>query len=84
MIVANRAGLPKGVKGVVIADVTKNGLAEQSGLARGLVVLQVDKVPVATADAFRKAVGQANRERGAVLHVLRPNGDVDFVILKVK
>jgi serine protease Do len=81
---ANRAGLPKGAKGVAIADVTKNGLGEQSGLARGMVVVQVDKAPVATAEAFRKAVGQANRDRGAVLHVLRPNGDVDFVILKVQ
>jgi serine protease Do len=80
--VANRMGLPKTVKGVVIAGVTKNGLAEQSGLARGLVVLQVDRTPVASADAFRKAVEQADREKGAVLHVLRPTGDVDFVILK--
>jgi serine protease Do len=80
--VANRMGLPKTIKGIVIAGVTKNSLAEQSGLARGLVVLQVDRTPVASADAFRKAVEQADREKGAVLHVLRPTGDVDFVILK--
>jgi serine protease Do len=82
--VANRMGIPKTVKGVVIAGVTKNGPAEQSGLARGMVVLQVDKTPVATANAFRQAVEQSSREKGAVLHVLRPNGDVDFVILKVQ
>ncbi len=80
--VANRMGLPKGVKGVVIAGVTNNGLAQQSGVARGMVVLQVDRTPVASASEFRKAVEQANREKGAVLHVLRPSGDVDFVILK--
>ncbi len=49
-----------------------------------MVVLQVDKSPVATADAFRQAVEQADREKGAVLQILRPNGDVDFVILKVQ
>jgi serine protease Do len=81
---ATRAGLPKEVRGVVISSVNKNSLAEQSGLARGLVVLQVDKLPVTTAAAFRKAVEQANRNRGAVLHVLRSNGDVDFVILKLR
>ncbi len=80
--IAARSGIPKTVKGVVVAGVTKNGLAELSGLARGMVVLQVNKFPVATADDFRKAVERAGREKGAVLHVLRPNGDIDFVILK--
>jgi serine protease Do len=80
--VAARAGLPRTVKGVVVAGVTRSGLAEQSGLARGAVVLQVDKFPVTTADEFRKAVERAGREKGAVLHVLRPNGDIDFVILR--
>jgi serine protease Do len=80
--VANRMGLPKDAKGVVVAGVTKNGLAEQSGLARGMVVLQVDRTPVASAAEFRKAVEQAGREKGAVLHVLRANGDIDFVILR--
>lgn len=80
--VAKRMGVPKTVKGVVVAGVTQNGLAQQSGVARGMVVLQVDKLPVASADDFRKAVEQAHREKGAVLHVLRPSGDVEFVILK--
>jgi serine protease Do len=81
---ANRAGLPKEVKGVVVATVTKNSLAEQSGLARGQVVLQVDRTPVTSAAAFRKAVEQSSRDRGAVLHVLRLSGEVDFVILKLQ
>ena len=82
--VANRMGVPKDVKGVVISGVTKNSLAEQSGLVRSMLVLQVDKSPVATAETFRRAVEQADREKGVVLHILRPNGDVDFIILKVQ
>jgi len=81
---ANRAGLPKEVKGVVISSVSKNSLAEQSGLARGQVVLQVDRAPALSADVFRKAIEQSSPAKGAVLHVLRPNGDVDFVILKLQ
>jgi serine protease Do len=81
---ANQLGLPKTLKAVVIAGVSKNSPAEQSGLARGMVVLQVDKTPVATANAFRQAVERTSREKGAVLHILRPNGDVDFVIMKVQ
>src|SRR5581483_1207435 len=82
--VAARSRVPKDVKGVVVSGVAPNGLADQSGLARGMVVIQVNKTPVATADAFRQAVEASNPERGAVLHVLRPNGDVDFFILKTR
>jgi serine protease Do len=80
--VAARMGLPKTVKGVVVSVVARNSLAEQSGLTRGLVVLQVERTPVATATEFRAAVERASREKGAVLHVLRANGDIDFVILR--
>ena len=79
---ANRMGFPKNLKGVVVAGVTRNGLAQDSGVVRGMVILQVDRTPVASASDFRKAIEQASREKGAVLHVLRANGDVDFVILK--
>jgi serine protease Do len=79
---AAKMGLPKAAQGVVVSAVTPTGLAAQSGLARGQIILQVDKTPVATADAFRKAVEQASREKGAVLHVLRPNGVIDFVVLR--
>jgi serine protease Do len=77
-----RLGLPKDVKGVVVDSVTNSGLAQQSGVARGMIVIQVDKTPVTSADDFRAAVERASREKGAVLHVLRQNGDVDFVILR--
>ena len=81
---ATRAGMPKEVKGVVVVEVTANSLAAQSGLARGQVILQVNRTPVASAEAFRKAVEQTGGEKGAVLHVLKPNGDVDYVILRTR
>ncbi|MBA4067701.1 MAG: hypothetical protein C0501_29150 [Isosphaera sp.] len=79
---AGQIGVPKTVKGVVVTGVRAGGLAERSGVARGAVVLQVDRTPVATAAEFRRAVEAAGREKGAVLHVLRASGDVDFVILR--
>jgi len=79
-----RSGLPKEVKGVLIAEVTANSAAARAGLARGQVILQVNKTPVATAEAFRKEIELSNQERGAVLHVLKANGDVDFVILRTR
>jgi serine protease Do len=79
---AAKLGLPKGVKAVQVAAVTPNGLAALSGVGRGMLVIQVDRFPVATPDDFRTAVERASREKGAVLHVLRPNGEVDFVVLR--
>ncbi|MCE9566609.1 MAG: trypsin-like peptidase domain-containing protein [Planctomycetes bacterium] len=79
---AAKLAVPKNVKGVVVATVVQNGLAGQSGVGRGMVILQVDKAPVATPEEFRAAVERASREKGAVLHVLRPNGEVDFLVLK--
>jgi serine protease Do len=79
---ATKLGLPKNAPGVMVNSVTATGLAAQSGLTRGMLVLQVDKTPVASAEGFRRAVEQASREKGAVLRVLRPTGDIDFVILR--
>jgi serine protease Do len=76
--------LPKETKGAVISSVAKNGLAEKAGLARGSVVLKVDKVAVTSAQAFEQAIQKADVEKGAILHVLKPNGDVDFVVLRLK
>jgi serine protease Do len=79
---AAKLGLPKIAQGVVVNSVTAGGLAAQSGLARGMIVLQVDKTPVPTAEVFRRAVEQASKEKGAVLHVLQPTGAIDYVVLK--
>jgi serine protease Do len=79
---ATKFGLPKTAQGVVVSSVTGTGLAAQSGVMKGMPILQVDKTPVATAEAFRRAVEQASRDKGAVLHVLQPSGAIDFIILR--
>lgn len=77
-------GRPAGLKGAVITDVKKNSLAEKSGLARGLIVMKVDKTAITSAATFDQALQAASTEKGALLNVLRANGDVDFVVLKLK
>ena len=76
--------LPKETRGAAISGVARNSLAERSGLARGLVVLKVDKTPVTSALTFEQALKKATAEDGALLHVLKPSGDVDFVLLRLK
>ena len=79
---AKRAGLPKEVKGVVIAEVS----GEQPRGASRARARPGD--PAGEQDAGRISGGVPLRDRaggarrGRVLHVLKPNGDVDFVILQ--
>ena len=79
-----RLGRAKDTKGAVVVTVTRGGLAEQAGLRAGQVIVRVDKTPIETAAAFEAAVGRADRQRGALLHVLRASGEVEFAVLKVQ
>jgi serine protease Do len=81
---AKQRMLPNDTKGAVISGVSRNSLAEKAGLARGLVVLKVDKTPVTSALSFEQALRAADTEKGAMLNVLKPNGDVDFMLLRLK
>jgi serine protease Do len=79
---AGRLGYPAGTKGAMVVAVTRDGRAERAGLRAGSVVVQVDKTAVASAAVFRQALAQASREKGAVLRVLRPSGEVEFAVLR--
>jgi serine protease Do len=81
---AKKQNAPRDLKGAVITTVGRNSLAEKSGLTSGLIVLKVDKTAVASALAFENALRKADPEKGALLSVMKPNGDVDFVVLRLK
>lgn len=76
--------LPDDTKAASISGVARDSVAEKAGLARGLVVLQVDKTPVTSALTFEQALRKADPEKGALLQVLKPNNDIDFVVLPLK
>src|SRR5262249_39790597 len=79
----NRLGYPANTKGAVIVVVTRNGVADLAGLRSGQVIVKVDKTPVTSAASFQQAIGQADKEKGAMRHVLRPAGEVGFAVLKL-
>lgn len=81
---ATRLGYPKGTKGAMVVAVTRGGAAERAGLRAGHLIVQVDKTPIGSATAFDRAVGGADRAKGALVHVLRPGGEVEFAVLKVQ
>jgi serine protease Do len=81
---AAQLGYAKGTRGAVVVGVDRGGAAATAGLAKGQVVVKVNRTPVASAAEFADAVAAATADRGALLHVLRPTGEVDFVLLRVK
>ncbi len=78
---ARRLRLPAGTEGVIITDVEAGSPAQRGGLARGDVLLQVNRRPVTTvADAARE-LGRVASGSSAFLLVLR-NGQESFVTVR--
>jgi serine protease Do len=70
--IADRLDIPAG-KGVVVQDVKPGSFAEDVGLNRGDVILEVNKQPVNSVDAFSKI--EASMKSGQdVVFLVRPRG----------
>jgi len=68
-------------KGALVAEVESGGPADEAGIARGDVVLEVDRKPVDDAAAFARAIRSA--EPGQTLLLLvRGRGGTRFVTVK--
>ncbi|OWK47391.1 Do family serine endopeptidase [Fimbriiglobus ruber] len=76
-------GVPRNARGVVIVSVDRGGAGERAGLGSGTIVVKVDKTAVGTPNEFATALAAASPDRGALLAVYRPTGEIDFVVLKV-
>jgi serine protease Do len=69
---ADRLGVPAG-KGVVVQDVKPGSFAEDIGLSRGDVILEINKQPVNNEDDFNKV--QTTLKSGQdVVFLVRPRG----------
>jgi serine protease Do len=71
----------KGFEGVVITNVSPDGLAAEHGLADGMLIMKVGKQKVTSVDEFKKAMANESAERGVLLLVRTPAGN-RFVVLK--
>jgi serine protease Do len=71
--VADQLGLKAG-DGVVITEVAPGSLASRSGLATGMVISQVNRKPVKTAEDFKKALEAQPLSKGVLLLVRTPEG----------
>lgn len=70
--VADRLGVPGG-KGVVVRDVKPGSFADDVGLSRGDVILEVNKQPINSEDDFSK-VQEGLKSGQDVVFLVRPRG----------
>jgi len=81
---AARLGYPRGTTGVLITAVDRGSAAFDAGLSPGQVIIKVDRTKVNTVDDWFAAMQKVDPGQGALLHLLRPTGEVDFTVLKSK
>ncbi len=70
---AQRLGATAG-KGVVVADVKPGSFAEDIGLSKGLVILEVNRQPVNSADDFKRITSQLKSGQDVVFLVNQGRG----------
>jgi serine protease Do len=79
---AKGLGVPEG-QGVLVARVSPGSLAEDAGLRQGDVILEVDRTPVKTRDAFEIAVRQRSAQKSLLL-LVRRRDTTQYVALQGK
>ena len=67
-------------RGVVVTQVMPGSAAQAAGIAAGMVILEVNRNPVTSAEAFNRAISAASDEQ-RVLLLIRTNGGQRFVVL---
>jgi len=72
-----------GYKGVLISDVTLDGLASANGLRDGMLVLKVGKKAVESVEQFRDAMQSQSAKEGILLLVRTEHGN-RFVVIQEK
>ena len=78
---ARRLRLPSGTDGVIITDIEAGSPAQRGGLARGDVLLQVNRRPLTSVSDAARELGRVASGSTAFLLVLR-NGQETFVTVR--
>jgi serine protease Do len=80
--VADSMGFKEQTHGAVIAEVKRDGVADEAGLRPGTLVTKVDKKPIKSAKELSDALEAASLEKGVLLQIETPQGGTNFVLLK--
>jgi serine protease Do len=77
---AESLGLDK-TEGVVVTVVEPGSVADEAGIRRGDVIMEVDRKPIRNLDEYKKSVGAIRKGRG-VLFLVRRGDSTLFLALK--
>jgi serine protease Do len=75
-------GLSRNTTGALIWSVDQESLAGDAQLSRGVIVCQVDRKAVKTAEEFKAAIGKGDVGKGILLLVKRPDGSSGFMVIR--
>ena len=79
---AERLQLDPMLKGAVVLRVERGGIAQESGLVRGMLITEVDHQPISSVQEFQDAIKDKSLDRGITLNVEVPGVGIQFLILK--
>ena len=79
--IAESLGISSDVKGIVVAGVEPGSSADDAGLRRGDVILEVNREAVKDVNAYRKALKAAGKGKNVLFLVRRGDNSI-FLALK--
>jgi serine protease Do len=77
---AHQLNLPRGLQGVLIADVESGSAAEAAGIQAGDVIVELNRQPVRNIDDFRRMGSKLGKDDGALLLLVRQGGKIFVAI----
>jgi serine protease Do len=78
--VARELKLEPGTRGVVVTNVAGGSAAQEAGLERGDVIMEINRKPVTNVAEFRSGVGAAGKE--SILMLVNRGGNVMFLVVE--
>jgi serine protease Do len=84
-LLSRRLRLPSGVDGVVVSHVDPFGPAEEAGVLRGSVLMEINRQPVATPADYRRILASARPGDVLALYLFQPSsGSRTLVTVRVE
>ena len=80
--IARQAGVEPGTRGVIITDVDQSSPAADASIGRGLVIVAVNRTPVANVQDFKRQMNEAQGK--SVLLTINQGGQNLFVVVPAK
>jgi serine protease Do len=78
--VARELKLEPGTRGVLVTNVAGGSAAQEAGLERGDVIMEINRKPVTNVAEFRAGVGAAGKE--SILMLVNRGGNVMFLVVE--